>query len=196
MAMFKLDDYEVFKENLSTLKICSRDRHSEADEEYMTMSELDAVDFDLVKEQYVQPLHLTYVPSSNDCIFINADGDPVFVEFKNGWIGGGMKIGLTRKIYDSLLIFQDITGKGLSYTRENMDYVLVYNENKNSEEPKKPKQNVQESESRDNISKMLSEKGGGHFIKFGLEKFQRYCFRNVYTYTEKEFERKYLTKNN
>ena len=77
-----------------------------------------------------------------------------------------------------------------------MDYVLVYNENKNSEEPKKPKQNVQESESRDNISKMLSEKGGGHFIKFGLEKFQRYCFRNVYTYTEKEFERKYLTKNN
>ena len=192
MAMFKFEDYDIFKNNLSTLRACSTDRHSADQEEYMTASELLAVDFDHVKEQYIQPLHLTDVPASNDCIFVDSCGNPVFIEFKNGWIGGKIQIGLTRKIYDSLLIFQDIMRKGLGYTRKNMDYILVYNEYKHYEKSEGQERNVQESKSRDRIAKMLSEKGDTHFIRFGLEKFQKYCFRNVFTYTKKEFEEKYL----
>jgi len=32
------------------------------------------------------------------------------------------------------------------------------------------------------------------FILFGLDQFKNYLFRNVYTYTEKEFEQKFVKK--
>ena len=32
------------------------------------------------------------------------------------------------------------------------------------------------------------------FILFGLDQFKNYLFRNVYTYTEKEFEQEFVKK--
>lgn len=184
--MIKIEDYEILSKNISTLKETSKDYHDE-EEYYMTESLLPAVDFDKVKDAYISALSITDKPKSNDALFINSEGKEIFIEFKNGYIGN-KKFELRKKVYDSVLIYTDIIHKGISYTRQYVDYILVYNEEKNKTDKEKLKTNIQNSKSRDRIAKGLSKLGGTNYIKFGLEIFKYYCFKGVYTYTKDEFD--------
>ena len=84
---------------------------------------------------------------------------------------------LQQKNYDSILIFNDIFNKTLKDIRIEMDYILVYNSKYN-------------------------EKLGGQFLgkmkivteKLGLEKFEKYFFNKVHTYSKEEFEEKFVKK--
>ena len=49
----------------------------------------------------------------------------VFIEFKNGKVNNR---NVKDKIRDSLLIFNDITEKNLTYTRNKAELIVVYNE--------------------------------------------------------------------
>lgn len=180
--MIDVDSIELFKKNKATLKETSKDS---ANETFMTNLEIEVINFDKVKEDYSKKLELQTKPKSNDAL-LYANGKLTFIEFKNGKIVQSKKntkdnasnevsaYELRRKIFDSVPIFTDIVQTNISFTRENMDYVLVYNEEKNS---------------RKMISKHLHKSAKTNFICFGLEYFKKYFFKDVFTYTQNEFEK-------
>ena len=181
--MINIHLYPILNDHISTLKETSKDNH-DGMVVYMTESDAEVVNFDDVKSEYVSKLSLCESPKSNDALLINSTEFATFIEFKNGKFDRQKEFSVRKKIYDSLLILTDIIGKNISFTREHLDYILVYNESKNPD----PKKAYSSSESRDLIDKTLLGFGNERLIKYGLEIFQNYCFKNVYTYTEKEFE--------
>lgn len=64
-------------------------------------------------------------------------------------------IGKDNKIYDSLLIFNDIVHQNISFYRENLYFILVYNESKNGYEECEAKQ-------EDNPKTRISKYSGGY----------------------------------
>lgn len=192
--MIDFNAYEIFKDNFSTLKKTSKDDGNGVCV-YMTESGLQVVNFDKVMAKYSSHVGISS-PWSNDALCINREnGRLTFIEFKNGKI---KPYELQQKIYDSLLVFTDIIGAGIKFTRKEMDYILVYNGEKNSME--KTKENdghhINDSESRYAIAKTLTAKGGEEFIGFGLNKFKGYCFKDVHTYSAEEFEEKFVKLQN
>ncbi len=172
-----MDNAEIFDECRCKLKQASYD---DFNKEYMTLSELEVVNFDAVKNKYVSVNNLNSSPSSNDALYFEKD-KTFFIEFKNGEINGdAKKYGLWHKIYDSLLIFTDITKKDVSYTRSCMEYILVYNEEKNAS-----------AVSRASIGKSLGKLARTEHILFGLERFEMYLKR-VCTYNQTEFAEKFV----
>lgn len=132
-----------------------------------------------------------------------------FIEFKNGRITDQVNFEINKKIYDSLFILFDLKytdkkGKvvdAISYTRENMTYILVYNEQNYLEYgPTKQtklgedRQRVSQSHHRDLLYKSMRKLAQEEFILFGLDQFQNYLFKHVYTFTEKEFEQNFVNK--
>ena len=187
--MIELADYPIFCRNITTIKETSKDNHDGVTL-FMTMLEIPVINFDGVKDAYIFGLHLTESPKSNDALCILSDGTYLFIEFKNGYIDKKKVFDIRGKIYDSLLIFSDIINEGISSFRNNMDYILVYNEDRNPEEEQdtSPTEQIQESKSRLEIGIRLSKLGGKNHIRFGLDRFQSFCFRNVFTYTVEEFD--------
>lgn len=144
--MIDINDYDIFKNNTSTLKQTSKD---DANNEYMTESAETVVNFDKTVKEYCNALHIPTV-SSNDALVFRTDNNTVtFIEFKNGYIKDAVtQQKLLKKIYNSLLIFADVTGESISSTRQYLNYILVYNEEKNTDETN-PKTEYRESKSQD-----------------------------------------------
>jgi hypothetical protein len=126
----------IIDEKNSTLKDTSYDEDNKV---YMVDCELEVCSFDDVKEWYVKnriPL-VKPNPKSNDALFFDKE-EGFFIEFKNGKINNAVNFELNKKIYNSLLMLFDLeyvdsNGRevdSISYTRENMNYILVYNEEK------------------------------------------------------------------
>lgn len=101
---------------------------------YMTNSEIQVINFDKVKESYIREMNLSNIPCSNDALYIGKDKKLFFVEFKNGVIKKSDIFNIYNKIYDSLLIFNDIIGENISFCRQHLYFILVYNERKNTSE--------------------------------------------------------------
>lgn len=180
-----------FKVAISTMKETSYD---EDHKEYMTKSEVEVFNFDTLKDWYSESiggrdnkLNL----KSNDALF-HKDGHFTFIEFKNGDVHrSGPRKELQQKIYDSFVILCDPVTEAdkvlenfegnASYFRKNIDYILVYNESKNKSC----------KSSKKFIWDRLDEKAKNP--RFGLAYFKGYLFRNVYTYTEQEFEERFIS---
>ena len=65
--MIKVGEYEILNSNKSTLKEASRDS---ANNEYMTESDIEVIDFDEVAKKYKVLRGITDLPTSNDALFI------------------------------------------------------------------------------------------------------------------------------
>lgn len=180
--MHDLSAFSSFENTITTLEEASKDDGSEL-VTYMTNSQHKVLDFDKIKKIYANEHAITKHPASADVLFQDQNGSFVLVEFKNGEIDSK---NIRQKIYDSTAIFTDITKTTISFTRENMSYILVYNESKNP--VKKNKQ------SKNKIRKNISGKAKEYYPRFYLTFFKNYLFKNIYTYTEKEFD-DYLSKN-
>ncbi len=193
--MINIQEVEIFKSNINTLKELSKDDSDPSNPIYMTESKVLAVNFDDVKTKYVNSLGLTEeFATSFDALLSGKANNLVFIEFKNGDMKN-QKRNVKDKIRDGLLIFCDIVGENITYSRKNVDFLLVYNGNKNPLPNQLTRERPQESISRTIIQKLIMSKANKEFILFGLEKFQKLYFREVHTYTELEFE-KYLGKIN
>lgn len=192
-----------------SLKELSVDNHDLTDEEYMTESQTEAIDFDDVKKKYMKELsksvNLSKTLLSNDALFISHEGECFFIEFKNGTIDNKENFDIIRKIFDSLLMLFDIcTNEGcrcnsLTFTRESMTYILVYNSDKcfkkTSLELVEEKNTVEiEQESFDKLALDLLGEAGESLIRFGLSQFKGYCFKNVFTYDKVQFEKEFVGK--
>ncbi len=177
--MIIIENNELLLKHMSNLKETSKDDHGEG-ETYMTYCEYPAVNFDKVKDEYITGLHISENPRSNDALLITPDNKSFFIEFKNGYMDNKKIFDVKGKIYESLPILTDIIGKGISYTRNELGYILVYNGVKNDPSI--------------DIKKHIAGKAKAELIRFDLERFKNFFFKDVHTYTETEFE-EFLVKN-
>ena len=185
--MINLEDYKIFKDSKKSLKELSKDDSNNDKIEFMTESEIEVIDFDSVKTKYTNELQLSEeTAKSVDALTETCDG-LAFVEFKNGNMKNE-KAKVKEKIRDSLLLFCDITNKTVSYTREKMDFVLVYNIEKNPLPNQVAKNEVRDSVSREAIAKYFLSMANKELIRFDLERFQTLYFKNVHTYSKAEFD--------
>lgn len=202
--MHKIDEIQC------SLEKTSLDDRDNVTKEYMTHSQLRVCAFDDVKKWYVRE-KIPFAnpnPKSNDALYFEED-ECFFIEFKNGRITDQVNFEINKKIYDSLFILFDLKytdkkGKvvdAISYTREKMTYILVYNEQNYLEYgPTKQtklgedRQRVSQSHHRDLLYKSMRKLAQEEFILFGLDQFQNYLFKHVYTFTEKEFEQNFVNK--
>lgn len=193
--MIDINDYDILKSNISTLKDASKDNHDGADS-YMTESIISVVNFDKVKDAYISNIKVPEAPKSVDALFLDAsEGQSTFIEFKNGNVNRKKEFNVRLKAFDSLLILLDIIGKTVNYSRAHMQFILVYNENRNLTAINE-KDDVQPSASRTEIARTLLEKKAKRkFIRFNLERFEKLYFKEVYTYTEQEFEVNFIAKH-
>jgi len=190
--MLDVKSIEILNNSICSLKETSKDNHAGTDD-YMTDSMLPVVNFDMVKNEYIKGLKIPEAPKSNDAFYVNGNGDMYFIEFKSGRMDNNKIYGVRQKIYDSLLILTDIINVGISYTRQNLNYILVYNELKNPLEETE-KQELQTSPSRTKIGNWVAKKAKKELIRFRLERFKNLYFKNVCTYTEEEFEASFVKK--
>lgn len=194
MEYKEFNNIPIFKDNMTTFKETSYDKDGK-EPRYMTNSEIQVINFDKVKNWYIKDMFLSSTPCSNDALYIGKDNKIFFVEFKNGALEKNKKMifNVYNKIYDSLLIFNDIVHQNISFCRENLYFILVYNESKNSYEECETKQ---EDSPKAMIGKLIHNKAKKKFVRFGLDKFEKIYFKEVFTYTESEFENLFLTPIN
>lgn len=190
--MRNLNDYPLFASRHTTLKKASCDDRAGV-KVYMTDSTLDVVAFDKIKNAYCKKYRLSELPESNDALFEDDKGNYVFVEFKNGFIAQKIVFELQKKIYDSVFMFSGVTSLGIPEMRETLSYILVYNDKANcGNEDKilqeKLKSAVSSSPSLDSIGKATAKWAKNEYICFGLSFFKGFCFKEVHTYTQGEFE--------
>ena len=196
--MIKKMDLKIY--NTSTLKQTSKDDNNE---EYMTESTIKVINFDSVGgDKYSKNNRLNIQLKINDVLFLHNNKKYTFIEFKNGkLLDKTNKIDIKKlkdielKILNSLFVLGDIEEKSLSSLKEITDYVLVYNEEKNT-----PNERNSISEignyfiNQGDISSEKTKTEKEEIICFGLEKFKGYCFKNVHTYSKEEFEEKFVKK--
>lgn len=186
--MIDLSSYPILNDRKSTLKETSKDDSDINDIHYMTSSVLDAVNFDLVKRCYVNELGLSEdVATSVDAIVSFADRIS-FVEFKNGRVNNR---NIKDKARDSLLIFLEIIRKNIAYSRKYIDFIVVYNLEKNPFPNQAKKNCLQDTPSRISIADHFMEKARKELIRFDLERYEKLYFRKVHTYSAEKYE-KYL----
>ncbi len=188
MDLVNLDAVPLFAGHKTTLMQASMDDSDREHIEYMTQSDLEAVDFDLVKRLYTKELKLSEESATSVDAIVQFKDHIDFIEFKNGKVNNR---NIKDKARDSLLIFLDLTGKNISYAREQVDYIVVYNIEKNPLPNQMKKGALQDSPSRISIANHFSAKAETPLILFDLEKYQTLYFRKVRTYSKEEFE-KYL----
>lgn len=185
--MNNINEIEIFKNNKDTLKNLSCD-----ESEYMTESLLEAINFDKVKDKHCRALKLSSLPNSCDALY---QGDEIFfIEFKNGSMNPRKIYEIHKKIYDSVIIFMELTGFKINEVREKVNFILVYNESKTKEYLGENNKRIQTPKSYN----ILLDKIGGlakiNISKFDLSQYQKYIVKDVYTYTEKEFEDNFIKK--
>ena len=71
--------------------------------------------------------------------------------------------------------------------RKSVDYILVYNESANPTIVEDKRKFVQPSASFDSLVKGISGLAKKEYIAFGLGFFKNYCFAEVHTYSQEEF---------
>ncbi|MGL4209251.1 MAG: hypothetical protein ACRCTY_07665 [Candidatus Adiutrix sp.] len=172
--MINFENFAILHQNMCSLKETSQSTPHEP-ASALTDSLISVVNFDKVKNAYCQGLHLSHTPSSNDALHNNGKC-LFFIEFKGGDIKSHHD-SIKKKIYDSLLIFTDITQKSISYTRENMEYILVYD-------------NVNFNNSaKEQISEFFVKKQAKKpFDRICLQQFETIYFKKVRTVSQSEFK--------
>lgn len=184
---------KLLNDYISTMRETSYDSDNK---EYMSLSDIEVIDFDNVKGEYVSK---KYWPDSQkpidhirscDTFYISDDDKFYLIEFKNGKISRKKQYQIYEKIYDSFIILLDVFNMTVSDWRIKTEFILVYN-SKNNKEDNEP-ENIQDSKSRAEIGNFISSKADENFIRFGLGKYQDYLFNKVFTLTEEEFEEEYV----
>ncbi len=144
---------------------------------YMTEDDTVVVNFDKVVGEYGSRCG-TSCARSVDALYCDRDGTCCLIEFKNGKLDKGKIFEIKQKIYDSLLILSDITGLTLKDYRSELEFILVYNKEKNP--------NLfnafpapSNSPALCGLANGLARKSKKAFEAESLESFERYCFKRV-----------------
>ena len=189
--MIDVKSIGIFNEAFRSLRETSK-YNPNGNDSYMTNSDLKVVNFDLVKDKYIENLSLPKAAKSSDAFYFNNLGEMYLIEFKSGRMDNKERRSIRLKVLESLLMLTDILKTGISYTRHNLSFILVYNETKNPIGKVDEENDLQDSPSKVYIKKYFLEKPKKKFIRFGLSKFEKLYFKDVYTVSEDEFENKFV----
>lgn len=171
--MLNLDNYLLFKNSKDTLHMLSYDS---AHGEYMTDSNQLAVNFDHVKREYCNQHNMSEERASSADALLQVANTIVFIEFKNG-NARDQKREIKEKGDESIMIYCDITGQEISDTRENAEFILVYNEERTR---------IAKNEEKAIAMARLSHLS---YAIFGLDRHEGLCFHNILTMNREEFSR-------
>lgn len=181
--MSVIDAHSIFHNNVTTLKQTSYDSKNQF---YMTEREINVVNFDGVKTQYLNAIGYSEEKLASVDALVEINGIQYLIEFKNGNLP---KNEIKDKIKDSLLVLCDIEKINISDTRKCISFMLVYNYDKNPLDHQEEKLCAKgELKSLSKIAKHFMKKGGEEYIRFGLEKFKGAYFKDVHTYSIDEFD--------
>jgi hypothetical protein len=156
--------------------------------EYMTSSHKMVINFDRFKNDFVKDMALTQTPLSCDVLYMSSAHKLFLVEFKNGEIGPKENYEIKTKIFESLLMLLERTGETITFTRRNLTFILVYNETI----PHGIKQF--EDTAKNTLQNKIFNLAGSHIIRFGLHRFKKLYFYDVYTYSKTEFESEFVSQ--
>ena len=167
----RISDIKFFAENITPLSRTSEDS-AKLLPEYMTESQISVINFDAVKEAYFKSFGVAMLVSSVDALVWQNNGRWAFIEFKNGKVENE-KRNIRLKIKASLLIFCDIIKENVDFTRENLDFYLIYNHENDSAQEK--------------INNIMTNKAKEEIIRFGLSRYNKVFFNSVHTYSDIRF---------
>jgi hypothetical protein len=149
-------------------------------EYFMTTCQKHVVNFDKFKENVVSRFKLTETPSSCDALYMYNENEWFLIEFKNGKIDKEKMHQIRGKVFQSLLILTEKLNNTISFTRNNIKFILVYNEDI-------------EHTARQQIGASLYRlAGNGHYIFFGIDGLNFY-FKDVFTWNKKEFQDNFVS---
>lgn len=181
---------ELMNSVKSTLKATSKDKEHN---EYMVNITDMVVNFDNYMDNYVDSTNSINgcKPKSCDALLQLAENRYVFVEFKNGRVD---KDDVRSKMSASCLCLLDTLDKKVDYARTNIDFILVYNKEKNSFST--PTRKLQKNEVQTSTSFELLRGSVLHAAELpvlmpGFECFEMLWFRKVRTYSAEIFEYEY-----
>ena len=188
------DSIDIFLKHKKILKKTSKNTSGGS---YMTTSQKEAIYFDAVKDEYTAKYSVSMSPASTDAL-LQVGHNVYFIEFKDGFISQKKIYEVWKKVYESLLLFCDITKQHISDTRQYMTYILVYDEEdnpgcKNQDDQTKggnlEQDEVQDSPSQRRIMMNIAENiPNRNADVFGLRSaFKGLYFREVLTYDKKMF---------
>lgn len=162
-----------------TLKKTSKDI---TNGEYMCESSLQVMNFDKMPRIY-QEEHICHVqPKSNDALYITQDDRWYFVEFKNG---KPSKADIHSKVYDSVIMLIDLgIIPDFNFARENICYILVYNQQKN--------QGLGQSKSREEIYSYMGERAKKEICLWDIDHFENYILKEAHTYSCETFQKLFV----
>jgi hypothetical protein len=149
---------------------------------FMTSSQKRVVNFDKFKESIAAKYAVKNSPNSCDALYMHSENEWFLIEFKNGKIDEKKIFQVRGKIFQSLLLFSEKLDKTICFTRNNLNFILVYNE----------------EIARIEIGKSLYKlSGDSEFSPFGLgllDGLQKLYFKEVFVWTKNEFDSKFVTK--
>ena len=199
-------EIEIFVNNKKSLCEVSLDDSDKNNPINMVDADKDiskdiVIDFDDVKTDFCSKFHKSNeVFKSADALFYSKTKNKlIFVEFKNGNVKN-----VKEKLKDSLLVFSNIVDVDLKFCRKYLEYIVVYNYEKNKKyveqekgKYRKEEQNKSQSLSKEYIEgfvKPLFRLAKNEIILWDLELMQDICVSEVHTYTVNEFL-EYYSKN-
>jgi hypothetical protein len=178
-----------FGEPLNQISVdINKPETSTGDDRYMTISQKMAVNFDKLKLDFVKNMALTNIPLSCDALYSSSSNGLFLIEFKSGIIEALKNYEIKVKIFESLLLLSEILNETIKFTRDHLIFILVYSENV----PHGQKQF--EDTGISSIQTRLFSLAKIRKIRFGLHRFKKLYFKEVYTYTKAEFNREFVSK--
>lgn len=183
--------YDTLPEILRTT--CTLEESSKDSEHKTSMSNssLKVVDFDKIPKKYVKQAMIRTVPKSNDALYITKENKWIFIEFKNGEV---KKEEIYRKLYDSLIMLEELAIKDWNFFRNHATYILVYNEDVYCQRNAK----LQKSKNRDVLYQHIRNRANTVRNLYEIRKLEGFLFENAWTYNEEQFaeffEKRYETE--
>jgi hypothetical protein len=182
---------DMLNQFTDTLKKVSKDTNKKSDDKYMTMCEKTVVNFDRFKNVFIKEMGLDSPPKSCDALYMTKQNEFYMIEFKNGIIEALKNYEIKVKIYESLLILCEKFSRTIEFMRDNLSFILVYNENVIHGQDQFSDTG---QTSLDKIKMSLFSFAGERYIRFGLHHFTKLYFKEVYTYSKTEFESEFVSK--
>jgi ribosomal protein S17E len=182
---------DIYNELISnfpdTLEKTSEDVNKSTVDKYMTLCKKTVVNVDKFIYDFVKNMSLTSIPKSCDALYMTPENEYFMIEFKNGKIEAKINYEINVKILESLLMLSEKFTETIAFTRNNMNFILVYNEN--IEHGQEQYDNTRVSQ----VSVHVFKRAHISIIRFGLHRFKKLYFKNVFTYTKSEFQSEFVS---
>ena len=179
---FRLNNFDEFRDPavISSLKRISCDSESKHPG-FLSECKTEVIDFDELKKMYMIDRGMEEGKAKSvDALYRLKSDKLCMVEFKNGMFSSPEII---EKAMSSILIFNDITGTNVKFTRENMYFVLVYNS-----DVKKPSHRQIAAYRKGRLS-------NNRYSLFGLDHLDGFCFFGVEEIDKKDFDDSIFVKD-